>query len=277
LGEASAPCARGAKASAPGERHSEKSEATARTLARLTSEFYAEVAPSFSQTRQEAWPGWERVVGVLAPTLSQLSGHGTPLRVLDLACGNLRFERYLERRLPPSLGIEAYAYDACDELVAKGRASLARTRLHYRHVQLGVPGEDLCAPHVHLAVCFGFLHHLPLVAQREHVIDALVEATVAGGVVALAFWQPSKSKRLRAKMEAFTAHRASELGITDLDRGDYLLGWQERSDVARYCHDFSEQEIDALLAGVAGRATEVARFSADGGDKLNRYVLLQRN
>jgi hypothetical protein len=61
------------------------------------------------------------------------------------------------------------------------------------------------------------------------------------------------------------------------DKGDYLLGWQGRRDVQRYCHSFCEEEVDSLAGTVAEQAREVDRFSADGksGD-LNRYVVLQR-
>ena len=85
--------------------------------------------------------------------------------------------------------------------------------------------------------------------------------------MAVSFWQFLRDPRIRAKVRSFEG----------ADEGDYLLGWQERTDVARYCHHFDEAEIDKLVYGVSDLAQEACRYSADGrnGD-LNRYVILRR-
>ena len=177
---------------------------TAQMLSRLTREFYGEVASSFSVTREAPWQGWQRVVSMM-----EMPSAGASLKVLDLACGNLRFERFLASSLP-GVHIDAYAYDECDQLV--GAADIAGMAVHFRHLdvaetlfvhadlssELGVQGCDLAA-------CFGFMHHLPLPAQRESVLRALAESTRPGGLVAISFWQLSRSQRLLAKAKAITA------------------------------------------------------------------------
>lgn len=70
-------------------------EVLALRLCALTGEFYRANAESFSQTRQSPWQGWVRLLEVVEAASGQ-----EPLRVLDLACGNLRFERYLADALP---------------------------------------------------------------------------------------------------------------------------------------------------------------------------------
>jgi SAM-dependent methyltransferase len=67
---------------------------------------------------------------------------------------------------------------------------------------------------------------------------------------------------------------AGELG--DLDENDYLLGWQDTPRAYRYCHSFSEDEIDRLVGSVAKTASVLSRFTADGrtGD-LNTYLILK--
>ena len=249
---------------------------TAQMLSQLTREFYGEVASSFSVTREAPWQGWQRVVSMM-----EMPTDGASLRALDLACGNLRFERFLASSFPET-HIDARAYDECDLLV--GLADIPGMTVHFEHLdvaevlfehadlaaKLGVEGCDLAA-------CFGFMHHLPLPAQRESVLKALVGAVRPGGLVAVSFWQLSHSARLLGKAKAVTALASDELGIEGLAQGDYLLGWQDRTDVLRYCHDFSEEEIDALVAAVSPAAREVARFSADGKESnLNRYLILQR-
>ena len=254
--------------------------ATAYRLSKLTSEFYAQVAESFSATRQAPWSGWRRVYEEC------LLGRDSELRVCDVACGNLRFERFVaERRAAAGAagGLRVFAFDNCDALEAGSfinNASILYTHtdvvgLLHEGSELGdVLGESVCD----VAVCFGFMHHLPLSLWRARVLEALVGCVEPGGFVAVSFWQLSRSPKLLEKARAFTEDKVPELGIRGLGQGDWLLGWQDRTDVVRYCHDFSEEEIDELTAHVGGVAQEVARFSADGAtDNLNRYVILQKN
>ena len=225
----------------------------ARRLSDLTTSFYAHATASFSATRQAPWLGWERLLElcVFVPTHE--------LRVLDLACGNLRFERFLCERFA---SVRAWAVDNCDELV-----STAPCSTKYQHVDLAQSPHDVEAPLCDLSVSFGFMHHLPLLEQRQHVLNVLVEHTRPGGWICVSFWQFAKNPRLRAKARP----------VEEGEPGDYLLGWQDDAQAQRYCHSFEEEEIDELVASVVPHAAEVARYSADGKTgNLNRYVLLRR-
>ena len=239
---------------------------TARALSDLTTNFYEQVHDSFDATRQAPWQGWDEVMRVARGC--GLPAHGR-LRVLDLACGNLRFERYL---LGLGYEVEAYAYDNCDELV--GAQDGAGLDLAFHHVDLAGALFDealdraLNAPPCDMAVCFGFMHHVPVASLRGEALQALVDAVRPGGMVAVSFWQFARSARLMAKAQP----------VEGGDAGDYLLGWQNRDDVWRYCHSCTEAEIDELVRQCGVEATEVARFSADGKTKdLNRYLILRRN
>jgi SAM-dependent methyltransferase len=65
---------------------------------------------------------------------------------------------------------------------------------------------------------------------------------------------------------------------SDLEQGDYLLGWKNLPGQYRYCHHFSDEEIDWLIAELSSSARVVASFCADGKtDNLNHYVVLRRN
>lgn len=225
------------------------------------------------------------------------------LRVLDLACGNLRFERYLDDAIykgkscstPPDDDLmgapsslvgfsfaKAYAFDSCDDLAHAGE--LRHVAVDYRHLDIVgtlLARKDLASclsmPPCELSVCFGFMHHLALAEHRASVLHALVDRTRPGGLVALSFWQLSQSERLLAKARATTEEARARFDLDDLGPGDYLLGWQGRSDVFRFCHDFLEDEIDLLAETVSGEAEEIARYSADGASgRLNRYLLLRR-
>ncbi|MDO5024875.1 MAG: class I SAM-dependent methyltransferase, partial [Slackia piriformis] len=114
---------------------------TAEILCKTTADFYRAQAASFSATRTAPWHGWVRCVDVMAEALG-VAGRGVPsdaraqfsavedsgcegavltgcatFSVFDLACGNLRFERFLEEALPDA-SLRIYAVDSCDELVA---------------------------------------------------------------------------------------------------------------------------------------------------------------
>ncbi|MBR3316813.1 MAG: class I SAM-dependent methyltransferase [Atopobiaceae bacterium] len=275
----------------------------ARRMSALTTEFYERVSTSFSATRQAPWFGWRTLLETVL-----LSNHGstlasefvatsstradvgfgaTPvlgdrsLRVLDVACGNLRFERFLHDQ---GFAAETWAIDNCDELVGQ-----VPSGVHFRSLDIAealledelliwkeeglqgfarggasrwseTPLNDV--PSCDLSVSFGFMHHLPLFEQRARLLKLLADHAVPGGFVAVTFWQFANDERLKAK-----AHHAPG-GGTD----DYLLGWQNEADVWRFCHHTTEDEIDELAATVAHVAPEVMRFTAD---RCNRYLVLQ--
>ena len=83
-------------------------EALARTLIELDCAFYRAHAASFSATRQAPWPGWQRVADLAGNALAP----GSSPAVLDLACGNLRFERFLSERARGCAPV-FFAVDSC--------------------------------------------------------------------------------------------------------------------------------------------------------------------
>ena len=261
---------------------------TARAMSEQTSAFYRRVSTSFSATRQNPWAGWERLCDLLYP-----EGMDS-LRILDLACGNLRFERFLANRMRKASAesvrhvephkdaqakrssqdtprLDVWAYDNCDALVAEGLEQLdldVRAHIRYHSYDLATLSSArdaaIDAPLCDLSVSMAFLHHLPLPEQRRHVLGALLEHTRPGGHVAVSLWQFAKDPRIIAKAHALESP------------GDYLLGWQEEEGVRRYCHSFSDDEVDELATTTAARAREVARYWSDGrrGD-LNCYLVFE--
>lgn len=258
--------------------------ATVRNLIALNNRFYAEHAASFSATRTMPWTGWLHLADELRER-GWAEHANTKRSVLDVACGNLRFERFLSQALP-TVRFGFTAIDHCAEL-----ADAADT-LHVAYRQLDIlealldPDDEV--PHLasnphDLVVCFGFMHHVPYETLRQRVIDALVDATLPGGFIALSFWQFMNDERLAtkaARAAAIAAEHPPYPGFSPaaLDVHDHFLGWQDDPRPLRYCHHFPEQEIDALVAHAASRAHECTRWSADGSSgTLNRYLLLQRS
>lgn len=256
-------------------------EVLALRLCALTGEFYRANAESFSQTRQSPWQGWVRLLEVMDARAAERE----LLRVLDVACGNLRFERYLADALPGRM-LSGWAVDNCEPLVEAGERSefgpLSRMSFQnldaIERLSAGCLREALEAPDAScdLAVSFGFMHHVPLERWRVELLRALVAKVRSGGFVAVSFWRFLNSDKLAGKAQETTSRARAELGIPELPPNDYLLGWQDTQGLYRYCHHFDEPEIERLLAMMADSADLVSRFEADGRTgNLNEYVVLR--
>ena len=239
---------------------------TAQAMSALTSEFYALVGESFSRTRAGAWPGWDPVLNLLA------AGGEDGLELLDLACGNLRFERALFPRVPRA---HAWAVDSCDAM-----AQDDDPRIDYRHCDIAAAlmgeGSLPALPPCDAAVCFAFMHHLPLHEQRVRLLGELVGAVRPGGIAAVSFWQFADDGRLLEKARAATEAARQRHDLHGLGHGDYLMGWQDVPDVYRFCHHCDDAEIDGLIDAVPN-ARVAARYRADGvSGTLNQYVILEK-
>ena len=252
---------------------------TAIKLNRINAVFYSANAASFSASRERPWPGWRRCLELLADDAVLRQGE---LRVLDLACGNLRFEEFLLAELPAT-GFEFHAVDNNAALPAYSRLAASASVLTFQELDIVatlLEGKDLSAAisagPFDLSVCFGFLHHVPTADYRQAVLQALVDKTRPGGYVIASFWQFMTDTGLAAQAEAGHWQALQELGLPELDQGDYLLGWQNTANAWRYCHNFTDDEIVALANNLADKAEPVASFYADGRTgSLNSYLLLR--
>jgi SAM-dependent methyltransferase len=199
--------------------------------------------------------------------------------VLDLACGNLRFEKYLEQRFPTK-HFHFIAVDNCSELID---TTTLRSQVQFLNFDIiaGLQSDvDLAAAlrtagiatsDIDLILSFGFLHHIPSGGLRHKFVKQVKElATESGASVALAFWQFLKDTRIAKSAEKSTSLALTLFPTLVLEQGDYLLGWRETEDVFRYCHSFSDAEVEDLSCILGNESTT---FSADGSsDTLNRYI-----
>lgn len=333
--------------------------ATAKRLCALNTRFYAANAASFSQTRNAPWNGWRRCLVACGlgesdeaicsqPAKGQLANQASGVQpsndqaatrhpsdrqplvrsVLDVACGNLRFEAFLEREYP-AIDWRLFAIDNCEPLVDASDAALAKKVNFTCEDIIGNMLEDLpaiepanapateTAPALarsipfDLVVSFGFMHHIPGFDLRVRFLKEALGYVKPGGHLLVSFWQFLNDEAKRARIEQthaealehFSGELAEELLLhqaespdeanhpggneerehlvfrpDDLEAGDYLLGWKNRPGQYRYCHHFSDEEIDQLVASLVPYATLVESFSADGKTgNLNRYVVLRRD
>lgn len=305
---------------------------TAHALCALNNEFYRRQSESFSATREASWPGWERVLASMLCGNARSSVSGVPygdaiphvsgapfggmesassgascasqLRVLDVACGNLRFERFLAAKHEGAF--YALGVDSCDAMALsalEGR-DFGEGSVDYLHVDVvgrlleddrrdGIFGLSACEKDraaFDAVVSFGFMHHIPGKRNRLALLRELVEAVRPGGIVAVSLWRFMDDERLARKARAITERvreRAVLMGEeaapkdeeadadpsgtmmprldpSEFECGDYLLGWKDDSNALRYCHHFDDAEISSLISCVSGAAMLLDRFSADG-------------
>lgn len=266
---------------------------TAQKLNEATRDFYAANAASFSSTRERPWEGWLRL---LPHVDAAIDAARKPFGVLDVGCGNMRFEKFLAEAFPN----QRFAFACIDNCPALAEEGISQDTIFHeddvveliREGKLGVMIDGMldCMLHnlpadlhdllpLRLSAAFGLMHHIPLPEWRRGLLATLVDRTAPGGLVAVAFWQFAKSEKAREKAERTTAEGCEKLGISlDTDSGDYLLGWQGSTEHFRYCHSFSDDEIDALADEAQRHGARVVDcYSADGSDSAsNRYLVLAR-
>lgn len=304
--------------------------ATVRALCQLNTEFYERNAASFSQTRTAPWEGWRRCMAACGFDDSDGAALDQPVdaqiadSVLDIACGNLRFETFLANAYP-HIDWSFFAVDNCELLVASGQEDIAK-KVHFTCEDIvsnlleGLPAAEpanipalAAATPFDLVVSFGFLHHIPSFDLRQRFLLEALSQVKPGGYLVVSFWQFLNDPAKRAKIEQTHAEAlaffagCAETHTNDrdaLDRGagsssssnlnpsdlkppvffagslepnDYFLGWKNEPDNYRYCHHFSNEEIDRIITALAPHATVVESFSADGKPgNLNRYVVFKR-
>ena len=213
----------------------------ASSLIQLNNTFYREHSASFSDTRQAPWPGWVRTMDIALEQLD-VATIEHPVRVFDLACGNMRFENFAAGGALAAKGVdganpsadascpfEFYGVDSCQDLAIDARGHALRIpNLHFQELDVldalmklnPAETSDVLfdAPLADISVCFGFMHHVPSCEYRVRVLDALVRQTRPGGIIAISFWEFMNDERMARKAvraEARAEGRPSTLHIVE--------------------------------------------------------------
>ena len=252
-------------------------------LIRLNNNFYREHGDSFFATRQSAWPGWRTLTDLLR---NDPDFNLDAIRIIDLACGNLRFLDYLSHELPKST-FNYHAVDNNPVMLAYDSPSLAHS-ISYQDIDIldlllkqeSLP-EHLPPGTFDLSLCFGFMHHIPTEAYRIAIFDYLIQATRPGGYMVVSFWQfmnnPDMAKRAIEVSSQARQELAGSGTELSLEQNDMILGWSNTADAYRYCHSFSQTEVDAIASRFSGGTKTIVTYLADGrSNDLNIYLVLQK-
>lgn len=156
--------------------------------------------------------------------------------------------------------------------------------------------RNCCIPtRFDLVVSFGFMHHIASYELRRRFIEKLLKLTSPTGVCVLSLWRFAEDPRAREKamretkenlsaLKAGTLHGAEAFTLTQckkiedsLEEGDFLLSWQGQAGYGRYCHSFSDREIDTIVRDLPSSYRLLDRFCADGKNGcMNCYLILVR-
>ncbi len=229
-------------------------DTTIKRLNAINRRFYQITAENFDQSRSKPWPGWFQLLDLLSP----------PLTVLDVACGNGRFGKFLCEQIGPNLTY--YGIDSNKDLLTSAKAALAGCQAYFEQQDvLESPPE--VGEH-DLVVLFGMLHHIPGAENRRTFLAKLSQRVTPGGLLVFSAWRFLDYERFRRRLVPWPDDFNVELG-------DCLLDWQRGPRALRYCHYVSDDEHAHLVKATG--LTEIRTFRADGesGD-MNRYSVLRR-
>lgn len=252
-------------------------QATVQRLNELNTAFYLKFGESFDVSRSQPWEGWTQLMPYLQPLLNIDS-----IKILDLGCGNGRFFSFLSdvlHKQNSSTRIIYHGTDANSFLLSEAEKKLQSVEHKlFQHdlvtdLTSGTFTQKFSGETYDLVVAFGVLHHIPSAQMRTHFLNELHTLAASGGRVSISLWQFAQFMTEQTKQcQPESAH----IQKSELEPGDYLLGWHSQLDTPRYCHSFETTEAMAL-AQDSGWDVQ-AHYAADGKqNSANLYLVLTHN
>ncbi|MFZ2663979.1 MAG: methyltransferase domain-containing protein [Patescibacteria group bacterium] len=209
-----------------------------RDILELNNNFYQSVFEEFSRSRQAPWEGWDRAV---EKAFKVIGKDIDEIKVLDLGCGNGRFYDFLSKKRK---NIEYIGIDINNDLMKEGIKKFKNATF----IQGDIFQElDKIKGKYNIVSAFGVTHHIPDYSFRNTWFSKLPNLLDKNGVLILTFWNFNNTP------------------------GDYFLGWKERKDIKRYCHQYSNEEINEVTKMYKGKNLKLLdKFTSD---KENLYLL----
>jgi len=252
-------------------------------LRALNRRFYEARAEAFDASRDHPWPGWRRV----ARTLRDDPNAARTWRVLDAACGNARFARFLAEQT--ELRVDYLGVDASAPLLEAAKRQLeaiperrapARWALRHLDVLDGEARRALPARGFDLVAVFGLTHHIPAARARMETLQWLADLVAPAGWIAITAWRFADRPRFEERLVPW-----SQLGApftvdpSELEPGDHLLGFGAGPGPLRYCHHSDEGELERWIGALLDAGFErPLRFVEDGSSHdLNHYLMARRH
>lgn len=234
------------------------------TLIELNQKFYLDNASSFHKTRQHPWNGWSQITNLLPDPL---------LMAIDIGCGNGRWFGFLETQKRPQ---KAIGIDVDGFMLVQARQRFAKYPGHSFYQGDCIQDLDqilksLVKDKASLITSFGLWHHIPSYELRLYNLYLLKQHLADHGILCVSLWQFAQDPAYTHKLKE-PASLVAKVGIevSEFEQGDYFLGWQEEAEALRYCHSFSDEEIERLATDL-GLPYRI--IIGNGNDRTNRYLV----
>ncbi|CDR95397.1 Putative methyltransferase KIAA1 homolog [Babesia bigemina] len=194
-------------------------------------DLYEEIAPHFSHTRYNQWPG----------VLKYINAAESYSTVLDVGCGNGKYLQFRSDLL--FIGV-----DRCSGLLKLAYDSKCPNVLRCDCLNLPFPSEV-----ADLTLSIAVIHHLPSADQRRSAVTEMLRCTRSGGRLVVYVWAREQQKLT--------------IGYRNFEGGDILVPWHMqkkyikdrpidgastkttgRATVYRFYHVFTREEVEELGA-----------------------------
>lgn len=235
---------------------------TVAALLALNRQFYDQFGGEFAATRRSHPPGYDRILPYLRPATN----------VLDLGCGSGRLLAYLAQR---DWSGRYVGLDSSAPLLAEAAAvPLGHAEIQARFIRADLFEESwpvaVSADGPYDAIIsLATLHHIPGAANRAAFLRRCASLLPPGRPLILTTWQFLASERLRRRLASWERAGIKE---SELEPGDYLVGWGEGLAGARYCAMIDEAGLIDMAAGAGLDVVET--FTSDGHEgRLNLYAV----
>lgn len=195
------------------------------------------------------------------------------LMAMDVGCGNGRWFSYLENYHLPK---KAIGVDVDNFMLSQARFRFSKYS-GFSFYQgdciqdLKLILDTLLKDKVSLMTSFGLWHHIPSYELRLYNLHLLAERLAENGRLCVSFWQFAEDSAYAHKLIK-PESLVDKVGVVadEFETGDFFLGWQDEAEALRYCHSFSDEEINRLAHDL-GLPYRI--LVGSGNDRTNRYLV----
>lgn len=213
---------------------------------KLNKEFYELHAESFDKSRKSNfWKGFDNTLNIVKDSS----------KILDIGCGNARYLQFL---LENNIKANYFGIDNIDEFIKNNQVNFSNFKFELKDI---VSNLNSIEERFDVVTIFGVTHHIPNEKFRNNWIKEASKLVQKDGYLVMSFWNFDTNK----------ADKEYKPSLYQLESGDYFLGWKGDFSKHRYCHLFSETEIEKII-----NLLEDFKLTLDYSKDDNRYLILKK-